>query len=157
MGTKHCSDLTTTSCQERVKKFSELSPVALLEQTEEAVLPPEIVELHAKLIEATLERDKMEKGLLALQKDLSYKQSLNQGDELDVQKHQERQALERQAAQYGLAVSYARFALKQDEGRALRTQKEELQKEKGRQEHAMRPLKTEMNKLKEQVRPRGET
>eukprot|EP00668_Euglena_longa_P002164 GGOE01002506.1.p1 GENE.GGOE01002506.1~~GGOE01002506.1.p1 ORF type:complete len:1082 (+),score=373.55 GGOE01002506.1:175-3246(+) len=133
-------NLTQFLPQERVKSFSQLSPTELLDSTEEAILPPEVVELHAKLIEQGKSHHVSQQQLEHLEKRCQRLRDLNQVDARDVERHNQQQMLLRQAAEFAMGVPYAESNQKKEEGKHLKADLNEKRLQLEKHNAALQPL-----------------
>mmetsp|Transcript_133196 Transcript_133196/g.230978 ORF Transcript_133196/g.230978 Transcript_133196/m.230978 type:complete len:1084 (-) Transcript_133196:407-3658(-) len=123
-------NLTSFLPQEKVANFSQLSPVELLDQTEQAVLPQVVVQLHADLILLSKDLGQKERVLEQFEKKAQVLRNLNDMDERDVVKFEKRNELLQKAGIYCLKILREVFYHQKEEGMRLREEKQKLENEK---------------------------
>eukprot|EP01012_Entosiphon_sulcatum_P035210 TRINITY_DN446_c0_g1_i2.p1 TRINITY_DN446_c0_g1~~TRINITY_DN446_c0_g1_i2.p1 ORF type:complete len:1063 (+),score=252.76 TRINITY_DN446_c0_g1_i2:671-3859(+) len=116
----HLDNLTQFLPQERLKSFSGLNPQKLLEATEEAILPQEILVLHKDLKTQRVCQIDFEKSLALIVGKLTKLEEENRGMEKEVERLQQRRGFLRKAAEFALMVPRARFIALQVEGRKVK-------------------------------------
>lgn len=144
-------NLTQFLPQDRVCEFAGLGPVELLRKTEEAVLPPEICKYHDDLIEIQKNHSVELRKITDFTDSLNVLKKKNEAIEKDVQKFRERQALLIKVEQLKVKRSYASFALKQQEGKDVKKEKDLAEQEYEKFKAELKPLADKINDKKKEL------
>eukprot|EP00993_Chasmostoma_nieuportense_P001503 NODE_237_length_2621_cov_95.565758_g68_i1.p1 GENE.NODE_237_length_2621_cov_95.565758_g68_i1~~NODE_237_length_2621_cov_95.565758_g68_i1.p1 ORF type:complete len:771 (+),score=239.22 NODE_237_length_2621_cov_95.565758_g68_i1:85-2397(+) len=118
-------NLTQFLPQDRVKAFATLSPVELLQKTEEAILDPAVVQLHDQLIGIGADLAKSLREQQDTKQVLEVLSAQNKAALKEVERHRHKQQLLRKREECLLAIPFFEFARKQKQGSALNTKVEE--------------------------------
>lgn len=143
-------NLTQFLPQERVSEFAGLTPVERLQQTQEAVLPPEVIKYQESLIKEQEDFKKNAHTIDSLQSTIDTLKKKNSQTEKEVEKYKQRQEYLKKVELCTIKLPIARFKQMQTRGKALR---EEIQQKKQEYEVLQNkngPLKDEIDLLQQQ-------
>ncbi|KAG2388085.1 hypothetical protein C9374_000935 [Naegleria lovaniensis] len=143
-------NLTQFLPQEKVSEFAGLTPTERLKQTQEAVLPPEVIKYQESLIKEQEDFKKNTHTIDSLQSTIDTLKKKNSQTEKEVEKYKQRQEYLKKAELCSIKLPIARFKQMQTRGKTLR---EEIQKKKQEYEVLQNkngPLKDEIDQLQQQ-------
>eukprot|EP01080_Neovahlkampfia_damariscottae_P003347 gene3347-5894_t len=144
-------NLTQFLPQDKVCEFAGLGPVDLLEATEGAVLPPEIVAHHKDLTNLKNELNVKEQFIQDCENHLTTLKKKNEMLERDVERFKQRENHLLRVEQLELKVPYVQFTDKQKEAKEIKTEKENAEVKLETYRSQLKPLLDQIQAKKSEV------
>jgi chromosome segregation ATPase len=123
--------------QDKVSEFAALSPVELLQQTQRAAAPPEMLEQHDKLKDLRREQRKLDQQLEGDKENLGRMETRQEGLRAERERLEERQQIEETVKVLRKTVPFVEY-------RAARKQHAEFKKKKKEAQKCLEDLETEL-------------